>query len=78
MSAECQLVPQAVMTMLSPLFVNSVIVPGLTYGWAPEGMDALVYAAPRDGKIHILEKDLRGPERIIAPLVRSGLTKVRY
>jgi dipeptidyl aminopeptidase/acylaminoacyl peptidase len=36
-------------------FVNSVIVPGLTYGWAPQGMDAIAYAAPRDGKIYVLD-----------------------
>jgi hypothetical protein len=43
-------------------FVNSVIVPGLTYGWAPEGMDAIAYAAPNGGRIYLLDNTRKKQE----------------
>ncbi len=36
-------------------FVNSVIVPGLTYGWGPPGSGALAYAALNTGRITIID-----------------------
>lgn len=36
-------------------FVNSVIVPGLTYGWGPPGSGALAYAALNTGRVTIID-----------------------
>lgn len=36
-------------------FVNSVIVPGLTYGWGPSGTNVIAFAEPKDGKIVIMD-----------------------
>ncbi len=36
-------------------FVNSVIVPGLTYGWGPSGTNVIAFAAPKDGKVIIMD-----------------------
>ena len=36
-------------------FVNSVIVPGLTYGWGPAGSKAIVYAKPKGGQLVIMD-----------------------
>ncbi len=35
-------------------FVNSVIVPGLTFGWAPKGTNAIAYADPKGGRITVM------------------------
>jgi hypothetical protein len=53
-------------------FVNSVIVPGLTYGWAPRGMNAMVFASPSTGKIVLLDEagktqDVAGSKEAILP-----------
>jgi hypothetical protein len=37
-------------------FVNSVIVPGLTYGWGPPGTGALAYAAQYGGKVVVIDQ----------------------
>lgn len=36
-------------------FVNSVIVPGLTFGWGPKGTGAIAFAAPRSGRIVVMD-----------------------
>jgi len=36
-------------------FVNSVIVPGLTFGWGPKGTKAIAYAVPSSGRIVIMD-----------------------
>ena len=35
-------------------FVNSVIVPGLTFGWAPKGTKLIAYAAPKGGRVFVM------------------------
>lgn len=37
-------------------FVNSVIVPGLTFGWGPQGSKAIVFATPKDGRVVIMDE----------------------
>jgi hypothetical protein len=44
-------------------FVNSVIVPGLTYGWGPRGTNILAFAAAGSGKVTII--DAQGEKRVI-------------
>lgn len=36
-------------------FVNSVIVPGLTFAWAPKGHQAIAYTEPKSGKIVLMD-----------------------
>lgn len=36
-------------------FVNSVIVPGLTFGWAPKGRNAIAFAAPKSGRVVVMD-----------------------
>lgn len=38
-------------------FVNSVIVPGLTFAWAPKGAHAIVYAEPKGGKLVLMDPE---------------------
>ncbi len=44
-------------------FVNSVIVPGLTYGWGPPGTDVLAFAALTTGRVTII--DAIGEKRLV-------------
>ena len=44
-------------------FVNSVIVPGLTFGWAPKGTKAIAFADPKDGRVVVM--DAEGAKREI-------------
>lgn len=38
-------------------FVNSVIVPGLTFGWGPAGSKVIAFAAPKDGTLVVMDFD---------------------
>lgn len=40
-------------------FVNSVIVPGLTFGWGPKGSQVMAFAAPKDGRIVVMDYEGR-------------------
>jgi hypothetical protein len=44
-------------------FVNSVIVPGLTYAWGPAGSNILAFAAVGSGKVTII--DASGKKRAV-------------
>ena len=43
-------------------FINSVIVPGLTFAWAPKGARAIAYAEPKGGRLVLLAPDRRRQE----------------
>lgn len=45
-------------------FVNSVIVPGLTFGWGPKGSSVIAFAAQKSGRIVVM--DARGSKQEIA------------
>lgn len=45
-------------------FVNSVIVPGLTFGWGPPGTKVIVYSANKTGRVVVM--DDQGMKREIA------------
>ena len=36
-------------------FVNSVIVPGLTFGWGPKGSNVIAYSANKSGRVVIMD-----------------------
>jgi len=43
-------------------FVNSVIVPGLTFGWGPKGSHAIAYSANKSGRVVVMDADGRKQE----------------
>lgn len=45
-------------------FVNSVIVPGLTFGWGPQGTKAIAFAAQKTGRIVVMDE--QGGKREVA------------
>lgn len=45
-------------------FVNSVIVPGLTFGWGPKGTKVIAYADPKNGRVVVLDE--KGDKREVA------------
>lgn len=46
-------------------FVNSVIVPGLTFGWGPKGTRAIAFAAQKTGRIVVMD-DQGGKHEVAA------------
>jgi hypothetical protein len=53
-------------------FVNSVIVPGLTFGWGPKGTQTLAFAAPKSGRVVVMDaqggrKELAGSKDALLP-----------
>ena len=36
-------------------FTNAVLVPGLTYGWGPIGAKVIAFAAPRNGRVVVMD-----------------------
>jgi hypothetical protein len=51
-------------------FVNTVIVPGLTYGWGPPGSNILAFAALGSGRVTIVDE--RG-EKLVVPGSKDAL-----
>ncbi len=45
-------------------FVNSVIVPGLTFGWGPKGSKVMAFAEPNNGRIVVM--DAHGERREVS------------
>ena len=53
-------------------FVNSVIVPGLTFGWGPKGSKVIAYSAQKSGRVTIMDakgrkQELGGSKDAILP-----------
>jgi dipeptidyl aminopeptidase/acylaminoacyl peptidase len=53
-------------------FVNSVIVPGLTFGWAPKGTKAIAFTEPKDGRVVVMgaegaTREVEGTEDAVLP-----------
>jgi dipeptidyl aminopeptidase/acylaminoacyl peptidase len=38
-------------------FINSVIVPGLTFGWGPTGSKAIAFAAEKSGRVVVMDEE---------------------
>jgi hypothetical protein len=38
-------------------FVNSVIVPGFTFGWAPKGTNGIAFTAPKSGRVVVMDAE---------------------
>ena len=53
-------------------FVNSVLVPGLTFGWGPKGTRLIAFAAPKTGRVTVMDsqggrKEVAGSKDAILP-----------
>ena len=64
-------------------FVNSVIVPGLTFAWAPKGTQAIAYADPKGGKIYLMDpngkkQDLDGTKDALLPMWSHDAKKLAW
>ena len=54
-------------------FTNSVIVPGMTFAWAPAGAKAIAYAEPKGGKLVLMDptgkrQELEGTKDAVFPM----------
>lgn len=64
-------------------FLNSVVVHGLTFGWGPSGTNALAYAAPKDGKVVVMDdqgrkKEVPGTKHALLPAWSPDATKLAW
>ena len=54
-------------------FINSVTVPGMTFAWAPKGVQAIVYSELKNGKLVLMDnagkrQDLAGTKDALFPM----------
>jgi hypothetical protein len=64
-------------------FVNSVIVPGLTFAWAPKGSQAIAYIEPKGGKIVLMSptgkrQPLDGTKDALLPMWSHDATQLAW
>jgi hypothetical protein len=64
-------------------FVNTVIVPGLTYGWAPEGTKLIAYSAQKSGRVVVMDeaggkKEVAGSKDAILPAWSQDLGRIAW
>lgn len=63
-------------------FVNSVIVPGLTFAWAPKGSKAIAYTEPNGGKLVLMDtqgkKQDLGVKDAILPMWSHDATQLAW
>lgn len=64
-------------------FVNTVMVPGLTYGWGPKGTNVLAFAAVNSGKVVIVDEQggklaIDGSKEAVLPAWSQDGTKLAW
>lgn len=64
-------------------FENTVIVPGLTYGWAPEGTRLIAYAAQKTGHLTVMDatggrKEVPGSGHALLPAWSQDLGHIAW
>ena len=64
-------------------FVNSVIVPGLTFAWGPSGSKAVIFAQPKGGKLVIMDsakkkQEIDGTKDAILPAFSADGSKLAW
>lgn len=64
-------------------FVNSVIVPGMTFAWAPKGAQALVYSEVKSGKLVLMnntgkKQELDGTKDALLPMWSADGTQLTW
>jgi hypothetical protein len=64
-------------------FVNSVIVPGLTFGWGPKGSSVIAYSANKSGRVVIMDakgtkQELDGTKDSLLPAWSTDATRLAW
>lgn len=64
-------------------FINSVIVPGLTFGWAPKGSKAIAYSAQKSGKLVVMntegkKQELDDTKDTLLPMWSADATQLAW
>jgi len=64
-------------------FVNSVLVPGMTFAWAPKGSQAIVYSEVKGGKLVLMDntgkrQDLDGTKDALFPMWSTDGTQLAW
>lgn len=64
-------------------FVNSVIVPGLTFGWGPKGSKVMAFAEPKSGRVVVLDehgekREVPGSKDAILPAWSADGTRIAW
>jgi hypothetical protein len=64
-------------------FVNSVIVPGLTFGWGPAGTKVIAYVANKSGRVVVMDdlgtkKDVAGSKDAVLPAWSPDATRLAW
>ncbi len=64
-------------------FVNSVIVPGMTFGWGPKGTKVIAFAEPKNGRITIMDtqgekREVQGSKNAILPAWSPDGTRIAW
>lgn len=64
-------------------FINTVIVPGLTFAWAPKGSKAIVYTEPNGGKLVLMNDDgkrqgIEGTKDALLPMWSADARKIAW
>lgn len=64
-------------------FVNSVIVPGLTFGWGPKGSRMIAFAEPKSGRVFVMDErgeklDVPGSKEAILPAWSADGTRIAW
>jgi len=64
-------------------FINSVIVPGLTFGWGPKGSRAIAYIDEKDGRVIVMDaegdrRDVSGSGNALLPAWAPDGTRLAW
>ena len=64
-------------------FVNSLFVPGLTFGWGPKGSDLIAFSEKETGRLFIMDKQgtklkVDGTKNVVVPAWAQDGTKLAY
>ena len=64
-------------------FVNSVIVPGLTFGWGPRGSKVIAFSAPKNGRVTVMDgqgekREVPGSKDAVLPAWSADGTRIAW
>ena len=65
------------------VFENATFVPGLTFGWGPKGSKSIVFAAPKSGRVFLMDesgskKEIAGSKDAVLPAWSPDGSKVAW
>jgi hypothetical protein len=64
-------------------FVNTPLVPGLTFGWGPKGTQVIAYSVPRNGRVVIMDskgkkQEIEGSKNAVLPAWSQDGTQLAW